>query len=105
MELHGGPNKRKRRKPPDPSWARFITKEDKERERIAYWESVALADSSLPVRIANTLEKHGILTVGELAQQSLARLRRISNLGEITIQRCVKLLEELKVPNRLNSHE
>jgi len=101
MELHGGPQKRKRRKPPDPPWARYITPEDRERERVAHWESVAIADSGLPVRIANTLEKHGILTVGELSQQTLGRLRRISNLGEITIQRCSRLLDELKLPNQL----
>lgn len=103
MEVHGGPSNRKRRKRPDPQWLEFMSDDEKERRRIEQWQSVPIADVGLPVRIANTLENHGIFTMGDLAQRSAAELTLIPNLGEITIRRCGRLLDELNLPNRLHS--
>ena len=93
MELYGGPGKRKKRNPPDPYWVKFITPEEKEKKRIERWQSVAIADSGLPVRVANIMEKHGILTLEDLQQ--------IANLGDITIRRCGLLLDKLDLPHHL----
>jgi DNA-directed RNA polymerase alpha subunit len=101
MELYGGPGKRKKRNPPDPYWVKFITPEEKEKKRIERWQSVAIADSGLPVRVANIMEKHGILTVGDLLQHTLEDLQQIANLGDITIRRCGLLLDKLDLPHHL----
>ena len=103
MEIHGGPKTRKRRKPADPEWLAFMSDGEKEAERIKHWQTVSLADIGLPVRIVNTLESHGILTVGQLATQSEQNLREIPNLGEITIKKCSRLLDELELPSGLNN--
>jgi len=105
MEIHGGPKKRRRRKPADPEWLFFMSDDEKEEERIAKWQPVSLAEVGLPVRIINTLEDHGVLTVGQLAQKTAEDLRGIANLGEITISKCTKLLDELRLPNKMRSHE
>lgn len=102
MEIHGGPEKRKRRKPADPEWLDFMSDDEKAEERIRSWQSVSLADVGLPVRIVNTLEDHGILNVGQLCQVTAEDLRKIQNLGEITIKKCTKLLVELQLPNKLS---
>jgi DNA-directed RNA polymerase alpha subunit len=62
---------------------------------------VAIADSGLPVRVANIMEKHGILTVGDLLQHTLEDLQQIANLGDITIRRCGLLLDKLDLPHHL----
>lgn len=102
MEIHGGPEKRKRRKPADPEWLDFMSDDEKAEERIRGWQSVSLADVGLPVRIVNTLEDHGIFNVGQLCQVTAEDLRKIQNLGEITIRKCTKLLVELQLPNKLS---
>jgi len=104
MEIHGGPKKRRRRKPADPEWLFFMSDDDKEKERIENWQSVSLAEVGLPVRIINTLEDHGVLTVGQLAEKTEEDLRGITNLGEITISKCTKLFDELQLPNKMRSH-
>ena len=101
MEVHGGPKNRKRRKKPEPTWVAFMSTEEKEQQRIAHWQTVSLADVGLPVRIANTLEHNGVMTVGDLMCLTLDDMRSIQNLGEITIRKCVKLLNELELPNKL----
>ena len=102
MEVRGGPSNRKHRKRPDPLWLQFMSDDEKERRRIEEWQAVPLADVGLPVRIANTLENHSIFTVGDLANLTAENLTQIPNLGDLTIRRCVKLLHELNIPNRLN---
>ena len=101
MEVHGGPNNRKRRKKPDPEWLAFMSTDEKERRRIEHWQTVSLADVGLPVRIANTLEHNGVMTVGDLMRITLEEMRGIQNLGEITIRKCSRLLDELCLPNKL----
>jgi DNA-directed RNA polymerase alpha subunit len=101
MEVHGGPAKRKRRKRPDPEWLEFISDDEKEQLRIAHWKSVPLSEVGLPVRIANTLEAHGILTVGDLAKRSADDLANIPNMGVVTTRRCCRLLDELNLFHRL----
>lgn len=103
MEIHGGPEKRRRRKPADPEWVKFMSDDEKEAERIKHWQSVPLAEVGLPVRIVNTLVDHGVTTVGDLSKCQVDELRQIQNLGEITIKKCTTLLNELQVPNRMHS--
>lgn len=99
--MHGGPEKRKTRRKPEPYWAKYLTDEDREQKRIAHWYTVSLADAGIPVRLSNTLEQYGILTVGDLTRLTLDDLESIPNLGEITRVRCSQLLDEHKLPNRL----
>lgn len=101
MELYGGPDKRKRRIPPEPEWARFFTQSDRDAARVREWRTRAIVDIGIPVRITNTLEKNGILTVGDLADRSLNEMRQIQNLGESTIHRFAKLLDGLKIPHKI----
>lgn len=101
MEIHGGPANRKTRKPVDSEWLKFMSDDDKEQSRIASWLNVSLAEANLPVRIINALENYGILTIGQLAEQTQEDLEVIPNLGAETIFKCMRLLEELKLPNKL----
>ena len=101
MEIHGGPETRRRRKPVDPDWLFFMSDDDKEKDRIEKWQTVSLAEVDLPVRIVNTLEDHGVMTVGDLTLKTIEELQEISNLGEITILKCTKLMDDLQLPNRL----
>ena len=101
MEIHGGPTKRKRRKAEDPEWLSFMSDDEKEEKRVQEWQSTSLAEVGLPVRIINTLEDHGVLTIGDLCKKSIKDLKSIQNLGQVTINKCVKLVEELKLPNDL----
>ena len=101
MQVFGGPGKRKRRKPEDPSWKKFMSESDLEEERIQNQQAMSIADIGLPVRIVNTMEAHDIYSVGDLANCTMTKLLSIQNLGEITIRRCVELLDELKVPHKL----
>jgi len=105
MEIHGGPRTRKRRKPADPDWIDFISDDEKEAERIEHWQTVSLVEVGLSVRIINTLGDHGVMTVGDLATKSADELRQIQNLGEITIKKCTKLLDDLRLPNRMRENE
>ncbi len=101
MEMHGGPSGRKRRKQPDPEWLRFLTDEEKEEHRIAKWHMVSIFDAGLPMRIANMLEKHNIMTVGDLTKASRQELEQIHNLGELTLNKCGEFLDKLGLPNKL----
>lgn len=101
MEIHGGPSKRKKRKPDDPEWLHLMTPADKESARVEKWQSVSLAEVGLPVRIVNTLEDQGVMTVGDLAHRTIEQLQAIPNLGDVTIAKCTKLLEDLRLPNQL----
>ena len=102
MEISGGPKNRKRRKATDTKWLAFLTDKEAEEHRVQEWHSVSLADVGLPVRIINTLEDNDIFTVGDLCTRTLDELQQIPNLGAVTIQKCQKLLEDLRLPNRLN---
>lgn len=102
MELHGGPVKRKRRKPPDQLWVQFMSDDEKEKDRIEQCQTISLSDVGLPVRVANTLENYGLLTIGDLAKLTVEDLESIQNLGEVTIARCTKLLDEMQIPHRLS---
>jgi len=101
MELHGGPFKRRRRKPPDQIWMQFMSDDEKEKMKIEQCQTVSLSDVGLPVRVANTLENYGLLTIGDLAKITIEDLESIQNLGEITIARCVRLLDEMCLPHKL----
>lgn len=101
MQMFGGPSRRKHRREELPEWWCQLPTAEKEKRRIEHWQSVSLADVGLPVRIANTLENCGIFTVGQLAEQTEIRLKKIPNLGNITIIKCKALLKKLNVPNQL----
>ena len=90
MEIHGGPGKRKRRKPEDPEWLMFLSDSEKEEERRKHWLGASLADTGCLKGIVNTLEDNGILTVGDLCTQPVSRLEAIANLGEVTNQEVQK---------------
>jgi DNA-directed RNA polymerase alpha subunit len=102
MEIHGGPTKRKRRKPEDPEWLAFMSDDEKEEDRIREWQATSLAEVGLPVRIINTLEDHAIMTIGDLCKQSIKDLKSIPNLGQVTIEKCVLLVQELRLPSNLH---
>jgi DNA-directed RNA polymerase alpha subunit len=101
MDMHGGPGNRKRRKKPDPDWIKFMTNEEKEERRIAQWSSVSIFDAGLPMRIANMLESHNIMTVGDLSEANITDLINIHNLGELTVIKCSEFLDKLELPNKL----
>mgnify|MGYP003349523731 CR=1 FL=1 len=101
--MHGGPNNRNRRKKPDPEWLRFLTDEEKEEHRIAKWHTVSIFDAGLPMRIANMLERHDIMTVGDLSKAARQDLENIHNLGELTLTKCSDFLDRLGLPNQLKS--
>jgi len=101
MRIYGSPETRKRRKKPDYEWLAFLSDEEKEAERVNKWKEVSLADIGLSVRIANTLEENDIFTVGDLAEKTEEDLKCLANLGAVTIEKCRKLLEDLKIPNKL----
>lgn len=101
MHIFGGPGKRKKRKPADPAWKKFMSAADLEEERIHDRQALSIADIGLPVRIVNTMEAQDIYSVGDLANCTMTRLLAIPNLGEITIKRCVELLDALKIPHKL----
>jgi DNA-directed RNA polymerase alpha subunit len=105
MELHGGPVKRKRRKPPDQLWVQFMSDDEKEKDRIEQCQTISLSDVGLPVRVANTLENYGLLTIGDLAKLTVEDLESIQNLGEVTIARCTKLLNEMQIPHQLKERK
>jgi len=104
MEFYGGPRVRKKRQPVDVNWLQFMSDEEKEAQRIEELRAVSLAESGLPLRTVNALEDHGILTIGDLAQQTSTTLRAIPNLGEVTLRKCRRLLAELQIPGSLH-HE
>jgi DNA-directed RNA polymerase alpha subunit len=94
-----GPSKRRTRKPPEPQWDEFLTEaEIAERELNKIRES-ALADTGLSIRTVNTLEEHGILTVGALADKAREDLLGIDNLGEQTLEACDQMLNEINIPH------
>lgn len=97
MEMHGGPEKRIRRVKPEP----YRTKEDHEKKRVEAFNTVSLSDAGLPAKQANVLEKHGVLTVGDLTKLSRADMDQIPNLGELTRLKCSQLLDMHNLPNNL----
>jgi DNA-directed RNA polymerase alpha subunit len=102
MEVHGGPDKRKRRKKADPEWIRFMSEDEKEKERQDKRKSASLAEVGLPVRIANALESQSIFTLGDLSQMTLEQLETIPNLGTAMIRNCIRLLEQQGIPHKLH---
>jgi len=51
-----------------------------------------LADSTLPIRIINALETKGILTWGQLSQQTPETIKAIENLSETSLKTIQKEL-------------
>jgi len=98
-----GPIKRKTRKPPENKRLEFMSSSEKEELRQKEWLETALADAGLSVRVVNCLEEAGILTVGDLTQQSTDVLLNITNFGEQTLRQCNRLLTNLRLPHQLNS--
>jgi len=101
MEIHGGPTTRKRRKPSEPAWMASMSHAEKEAKRINHWQDVSLVEVGLSVRVVNTLERHSVMTVGDLCRKTPAELRLIPNLGEVTVTNCLKILIALRLPNNL----
>lgn len=102
MEIHGGPEKRKRRKPVSPEPDGVVSEFEDELERRERWQASSLAEVGLPVRTINTLEENEVLTVGQLCELTVAELKAMPNLGEVTIAKCKEILAELQLPNRLS---
>lgn len=102
MEVHGGPSNRKHRKKADPFWLHFFSADEKEVQRVEQLRAIPISNVGLSVRIANTLENYGVLTLGDLANLTAEDLIKIPNLGEITIRHCQQLLAKLNLPNRFN---
>jgi len=103
MEMHGGPAKRKRRKPTAPDSGGYLSPHEEEVERIERWQVTSLAEVGLPVRTINTLEDNDILTVGQLCQLTAIELQAMPNLGDVTIKKCREILAGLRLPNELTT--
>jgi len=101
MDVHGGPGNRKRRQQLDLEWIKFMTDEEKEQQRINRLYNVSVSDAGLPMRIANMLESHDIMTVGDLTEVTAKDLQKIHNLGELTVIKCSDFLDKLNLPNKL----
>jgi DNA-directed RNA polymerase alpha subunit len=82
MEIYGGPRKR--------------TKKDKSM-KCDQVTNTRLCNVALSVRTVNTFENFGILTVGDLQTRTRADLLSIPNIGEITVKKCIKILNELNL--------
>ena len=95
-----GPEKRRTRKPNDPSWDEFFTEAELEAKKLKQVTDASLADTGLSVRIVNTLEDRGILTVGQLAARSRDELLAIDNFGEQTLNDCCLLIDGLGIPRQ-----
>ena len=65
--------------------------EKKKKRKISKKLAATLVEElNLPVRLANTLRKEGLGTVGKLTETTKAQLLKIKNVGE----KSVKLIEE-----------
>ena len=102
MEIYGGPAKRIRRKDRPPN--RVDNNNLSTTEQVcAQKRAQTLAAAGLPARIANNLEAHNIFTVDDLTKLSREQLLNIPNLGQVTLQRCVTLLDTLGLPHQLGA--
>ena len=102
MEIHGGPSKRRRRKPADPNPDDIMSRYEEESDRIARWQATSLAEVGLSVRNVTTLEANDVMTLGQLCQLTVIELQNMPNLGKVTITRCREILNGLHLPHRLD---
>ena len=94
MQLHVGPTKRKRRKAIDIDWMQFWSPSELKAQEREKNKKISLSNTVLPLRVVNTLEAEGILTLGDLAETSLAKLSSIPNLGHLTFKKCAVIINE-----------
>ena len=99
-----GPKIRRRREKPDPKWQRFFADDPREeaiheQQRKLDILEMSLADTGLPVKTVNALEKNNILLVADLAQQDRDTLLGMDNFGERTLADCEAILDKLGVPH------
>jgi DNA-directed RNA polymerase alpha subunit len=90
MKIVGGPDSRKKLQTAN------------KRSVVVDVMSICIANTNLALRTQNTLEKHGVLTVAQLAQKTVPELMAIPNLGAITIKTLRLFLDKLEVEHRLN---
>lgn len=94
MHLHVGPKKRKRRKAIDIDWIQFWSPSELRTQELEKNKKISLSNTSLALRVINTLEAEGILTIGDLADSSLAKLSSIPNLGHLTLRKCAGVVSD-----------
>ena len=94
MHLHVGPKKRKRRKAVDIDWMQFWSPSELRTQELEKNKKISLSNTALALRVVNTLEAEGILTLGDLAESSLAKLSSIPNLGYLTFKKCAVIINE-----------
>ena len=99
MKEFGGPLTRRRRKPPDPEFAKFMSDDERLDAELEATKAIALADAGFPLRNVNSFEKKGIFTLGDLAEQDRDTLMAIDNVGEKTLDECAKRLDHRGVPH------
>ena len=93
MKQFGGPENRRRRKPPDLQGAIFF---GGDREEVL---KAALASTHLSVRCVNALETGGLHTIGDLAEATHERLLELRNFGGRTLEECREFLDDLDIPH------
>jgi DNA-directed RNA polymerase alpha subunit len=98
MKRHG-PKTRRSRRPSEPEWEKFMSDEDRREREIAAMREESLANLGLGARTVNSLEGVGLLTIGDLADQTRDELLEIDNFGETTLAECRRLLDSLNIPH------
>jgi len=94
-----GPQNRRRRRPPDPDFNKFMSDEERRAEELESIKETSLADVGLPVRTVNALEERGCFNVGQLASMERVDLVTIANVGDRTILDCKQRLDKMGVPH------
>jgi DNA-directed RNA polymerase alpha subunit len=97
------PPKRRRRPPKGEKPSAHLTPEEAEHLRQRELLETSLADVGMSVRNVNTLEKEGILTLGDLVNLTKAQLvgnstqEGVLNFGERAFAEAVKILTDLGI--------
>ena len=92
-----GPHPNRRRKTDDPQWAKFFTDEEKAAAHRQELFDTSLADTTLSVRVVNTLEEEGIEHVRDLVKLDRNELLAIENFGDKTLEDCRAAMDALGV--------
>jgi DNA-directed RNA polymerase alpha subunit len=92
-----GPLHHRHRKPENPQWAEFFSEEEQEEAHRQDLLDTSLADTSLPTRVINTLESHGIEHVRDLIKLDRKQLLTYENFGDKTLDDCRAAMEQLGI--------
>lgn len=103
MEVHGGPAKRKRRTQPKFEPVIFLSPEQQQQHALFVAGQTPLSDiTDFSLRVVNILEKNKIFTLADLAKLTVESAKAIQNLGEKTVETCIKVLNRKNIPHKLS---